>query len=88
MHHLTDDEAAVLAEAELGALRAQRSARYLRLCWVGRHGTIEHDAADVAACVRAKLLEVTPAHSLALTDDGRDALARYRAERRPVEFAA
>jgi hypothetical protein len=90
--HLDDDQATVLADAERAPLMAARSKRHpSERCWIstrlGEH-TIEHDAHDVARCVRDGLLAGTPAHSLAITDHGRDALTRYRFDRRRVEIAA
>ena len=89
--HLDDDQATVLNDAERAPLMAARSKRHpAERCWVSTRipATLEHDAHDVARCVRDGLLSVTPAHTLAITEHGRDALNRYRFERRPVEFAA
>ena len=92
LYHLNDDEATVLTDAERGPLMATRSRRHpSERAWIStRLGerTIEHDPHDVARCVREGLLAVTAGHTLAITEHGRDALNRYRFERRPVEIAA
>lgn len=91
LYHLTDDESTVLADAERGPLMSARSQRHpSSRCWISTRlpASIEHDPHDVARCVREGLLSVTPAHTLQITEHGRDALHRYRFERRPVEVAA
>lgn len=89
--HLDDDQSTVLADAERAPLMSSRSRRWAdQRVWISTRipATLEHDAHTVARCVRDGLLGVTAGYTLALTDHGRDALNRYRFERRPVEIAA
>ena len=92
MIHLTDDQASVLTDAERAPLMHARSVRWCdKHCWISTSlgsRRIEHDAHAVACCVRDALLEVTTGSTLALTEHGRDALNRYRFDRRPIEVAA
>lgn len=92
MIHLTDDQATVLADAERAPLMHTRSVRWCdKPCWISTRlggARLEHDAHTVACCVRDSLLTVTAGGTLAISEHGRDALNRYRFDRRPIEVAA
>lgn len=92
MIHLTDDQARALADAERAPLMHARSMRWCdKPCWVTSRlydSRLEHDAYDVACCVRDGLLAVNTGGMLSITEIGRDALYCYRFDRRPIEVAA